>query len=66
MTLCLRFVLGVLTDIAECDISLPDTQHLQFEVHTLYAHEFRDCFPVVRSDNFSKIQEALPSHLQNL
>ena len=60
------FVLGVLADVAECDVSSPDFQRPQFEVRTLYAHQFRDCFPAVRSDNFGKIQGTLPSHLQDL
>ena len=62
VTLRSEFILGVLSDVAECDISLPDFQCPQFEVRTLYPHQFRDCFPAVRSDSFSKIQETLPSH----
>ena len=66
VTLRRGFVLGVLADVAECDVSSPDFQRPQFEVRTLYAHQFRDCFPAVRSDNFGKIQGTLPSHLQDL
>ena len=40
VTLRHGFALGVLSDVAECDISSPDFQRPQFEVRTLYAHEF--------------------------
>ena len=66
VTLRWGFVLGVFADVAECDVPSPEFQRPQFKVRTLYAHQFRDCFPEVLSDNFNKIQGTLPSHLQDL
>ena len=60
------FVLGVVSDVANCNVATPDFRRPEFEIHTLYADEFRDCYPAVKSDNFLMIKQILPEHLQDL
>ena len=59
-------VLGVLADVADSNVVSPDFKRPDFEIRTLYADEFRDCYPAVKSENFTKIQQTLPDHLQDL
>ena len=59
-------VLGVLADVADSNVMSPDFKRPDFEIRTLYADEFRDCYPAVKSENFTKIQQTLPDHLQDL
>ena len=59
-------VLGVLADVADSNVVSPDFKRPDFEIRTLYADEFRDCYPAVKSENLTKIQQTLPDHLQDL
>ena len=59
-------VLGVLADVADSNVVSPDFKLPDFEIRTLYADEFRDCYPAIKSENFTKIQQTLPDHLQDL
>ena len=66
VTLKRSSVLGVLADVADSNVVSPDFTRPDFEIRTLYADEFRDCYPAVKSENFTKIQQTLPDHLQDL
>ena len=59
-------VLGVLADVADSYVVFSYFKRPDFEIRTLYADEFRDCYPAVKSENFTKIQQTLPDHLQDL
>ena len=66
VTLSGGFVLGVVSDVVNSNVATPDFRRPEFEIRTLYADEFRDCYPAVKSDNFLKIKQTLPEHLQDL
>ena len=66
VTLSGGFVLGVVSDVVNSNVASPDFRRPEFEIRTLYADEFRDCYPAVKSDNFLKIKQTLPEHLQDL
>ena len=59
-------VLGVLADVADSNVVSPDFKRPYFEIRTLCADEFRDCYSAVKSEYFIKIQQTLPDHLQDL
>ena len=59
-------VLGVLANVADSNVVSQDFKWPDFEIRTLYADEFRDCYPAVKSENFTKIQQTLPDQLLNL
>ena len=66
VTLSGGFVLGVVSDVVNSNVATPDFRRPEFEIRTLYADEFQDCYPAVKSDNFLKIKQTLPEHLQDL
>ena len=45
-------VLGVVSDVVNSNFATPDCRWHEFEVCTLYADEFQDCYPTVKSGNF--------------
>ena len=57
VTLSGGFVLGVVSDVVNSNVATPDFRRPEFEIRTLYADEFRDCYPTVKSDNFLKIKQ---------
>lgn len=59
-------VLGVVSDVKEHDLHNENFERPIFEIRTLYADEFRDCYPANKSENFCKIKETLPAHIQDL
>ena len=59
-------VIGVLDNVADSNFVSPDFKRPDFEIRTLYADEFRNCYPAIKSENFTKIQQTLPDHLQDL
>ena len=66
VTLSGGFVLGVVSDVVNSNVATPDFRRPEFEIRTLYVDEFQDCYPAVKSDNFLKIKQTLPEHLQDL
>ena len=66
VTLKNGFVLGVVSDVSDVDLATDGMQRPAFEIRTLYADQFRDCFPAVKSEDFSKLQLTLPEHIQDL
>ena len=66
VTLSGGFVLGVVSDVVNSNVATPDFRRPEFEIRTLYADEFWDCYPTVESNKFLKIKQTLPEHLQDL
>ena len=56
----------MVSDVVNSNVATPDFRRPEFEIRTLYADEFRDCYPAVKSDNFVQIKQTLPEHLQDL
>ena len=59
-------VLGVVSDVVNSNVTTPDFRRPEFEIRTLYADEFRECYPAVKSDNCLMIEQTSPEHLQDL
>ena len=66
VTLKNGFVLGVVSEVSDTNLATDGMQRPAFEIRTLYADQFCDCFPVVKSEDFRKLQLTLPEHIQNL
>ena len=66
VTLKNGFVLGVVSDVSDTNLATDGMQRPAFEIRTLYADQFCDCFPVVKSEDFSKLQLTLPEQIQDL
>ena len=66
VTLKNGFVLGVVSDVSDTNLATDGMQRPAFEIRTLYADQFCDCFPAVKSEEFSKLQLTLPEHIQDL
>ena len=52
--------------MGDTDLAMDAMQHPAFEIRTSYADQFHDCFPVVKSEAFFKLQLILPVHIQDL
>ena len=59
-------VLGVVLDVVKNNVATADFWRPEFEICTLFADEFRNCYPAVKSDNFFMIKQTLLEHLQDL
>ena len=66
ITLKNGFVLGVVSDLSDTNLAMDGMQRPAFEIRSLYAAQFRDCFPAVEPEGFSKLQLTLPEHIQDL
>ena len=61
------FVLGVVSNVSDTNLATDGMHRSAFEIRTLYyADEFHDCFPAVKSVDFSKLQLTLLEHIQDL
>ena len=51
VTLKNGLVLGVVSDVSDTNLATDGMQRPAFEIRTLYADQFRDCFPAVKSED---------------